>query len=215
MKRAWVLVIVLLSAFVLAQSAGGALVASLSFTECALFDVSAARRVVKSERALECVPSRYGQAIRFRGVSGMISDKSDALRLENDPPMQFSEGFSLTLRFKLESNLSSDGERRVVEFGTQTLFAKSDDRKGLTVRLERAKDGVWYVYATNGRCCDPVLTTLAPVNLSSGRSGVRVGEWHFLALTFDPVRDEAKLYLDGLEKTRVRRQGVRSQSQRR
>jgi hypothetical protein len=198
-KRFFAVVFVFLCVFAIAQQSASGLVGWYSFTDCQLQDRSPLNRAPIVDRKLECAPGRSGLGLRFRGVTKLESDRADTVRLENTPKWALSEGFSVALWFKLESHQSYDGDRKIVANGAQTLLAKSGDRTGFTLRLERSRgDGLWYLYATNGRCCEEKQPQL---EVSFARGGVKLGEWHFVVVTFDALRGEVKLFQNGVQRS--------------
>jgi Concanavalin A-like lectin/glucanases superfamily len=166
------------------------LVGYWAFDNCLADDLSESRRttfVTISNLEIACNEGVVGKAYRFRGVAA-----TDHLLVENSQPLVLSAGYSINLWFRLQSNRSSNGDHRDTDFGTQVLISKSSDRTGISLRLEReSRDGLWYAYMSNGRCCAPQTNKLPAI-----RQGIKVGDWHMITSTFDPKRN-ARLYLDG------------------
>jgi Concanavalin A-like lectin/glucanases superfamily len=166
------------------------------FQGCSTSDSSKSARVGKIPDGVKCEKGRIGDAIRFRGTKF-----TDHFEADNQPPVILTKTFSINLWFRIESHTSMDPNHNDTEYGTQVLLAKSDDRTGLSIRLERSvEDGLWYPYLSNGRCCDQapgVITRFAK------GTGSRLHEWHMLTVTQQTESDRLELYLDGTLKSVV------------
>jgi Concanavalin A-like lectin/glucanases superfamily len=166
------------------------LVGYWAFDDCLADDLSESTRitfVTISNLEIACNDGIVGKAYRFRGV-----EAKDHLLVENTQPLVLSGGYSINLWFRMLSNRSSNGDHQDTDYGTQVLISKSSDRTGISLRLEReARDGLWYAYLSNGRCCARQTNRLPAI-----RQGVKVGDWHMITSTFDPKRN-ARLFLDG------------------
>jgi Concanavalin A-like lectin/glucanases superfamily len=166
------------------------------FQQCSPFDSSQSARFGKITFGVKCEKGRIGDAIRFRGTKF-----KDHFEADNQPPVILTKTFSINLWFRIESHTSMDPNHNDTEYGTQVLLAKSDDRTGLSIRLERSvEDGLWYPYLSNGRCCDQTPTVIT--RFAKG-SGIRLHEWHMLSVIQQPEADRLELYLDGTLKSVV------------
>ena len=171
------------------------------FDDCLANDGGPYRRtthVTFSNEEVGCDKGVSGKAYRFRGVTA-----PDHIEVKNDPPMVLSKGFSLSLWFQLSSNIAQDGDGGQAVYGTQVLVSKSDDRTGLSLRMERSRrSSLWHIYASNGRCCKS--TPKAYPALEEPAMGVKVGDWHMVTLTYHPKKDELRLFLDGRLRSEVK-----------
>jgi hypothetical protein len=166
------------------------------FQQCSTYDSSKSARSGKIADGVRCEKGRIGDAIRFRGTK-----HTDHFEADNVPPVVLTKTFSINLWFRIESHTSMDPNHNDTEYGTQVLLAKSDDRTGLSIRLERSvEDGLWYPYLSNGRCCDQ---TPGVVTRVAKGSGIRLHEWHMLTVMQHPESDRLELYLDGTLKSLV------------
>ena len=144
---------------------------------------------LQADKSNTCSPGKVGQAWVFSGV-----DASNHLKAQI--VTNSKQGWSINLWFQLLSDRSMDGDRQTSEFGAQALFGKPDDRNGLNMRLERSKrDGRWFVYLSNGRCCDPKRNRI--LGAESNRDGIRPGSWHMVSLNVNPKQNLIALYQDG------------------
>lgn len=178
-----------------------ALVGWWNFDDCLASDQSPLERITHvnfSNEEVGCLPGAVGNAYRFRGVSA-----SDHIEVNNEPPLKLTEGFSINLWFNIQSNRSYDGNRQESDYGTQVLIAKSDDRTGLSLRMERWRsNGRWHIYATNGRCCG--TRPKAVPALEQEAWGAKLNQWYMITLTYNPTANEVKLYLDGRPRSTVK-----------
>jgi Concanavalin A-like lectin/glucanases superfamily len=159
-----------------------------TFEDCKLLEQNRAF-TLQADKSTNCAPGKVGQAWVFDGVQS-------SNHLKTSITTNSKQGYAINLWFQLSSDQSMDGDRQASEFGAQALFGKPDDRNGLNVRLERSKrDGSWFVYAGNGRCCDPKRNRVFGVE--SDRDGIRPGSWHMLSVNLDAKRNLMMLYLDG------------------
>jgi Concanavalin A-like lectin/glucanases superfamily len=167
------------------------------FTDCNANDSSQFARASKRPETVPCEPGPAGQAARFRGTA-----HKDHIEVDNLPAIKLTQAFTINLWFRIASNTSLDANHFETQYGTQVLLSKSDDRTGLSIRLERSTtDGLWYPYILNGRCCETApLKTLA-VLLKKG--GVPLHEWHMLTLVHEPELDSFELYLDAASKSNL------------
>jgi Concanavalin A-like lectin/glucanases superfamily len=171
------------------------LIGNWRFTNCNPNDSSRFSRVSKRPEVVPCEPGPADQAARFRGAA-----HKDHIEVDNVPPIKLTQAFSINLWFRIESNTSLDANHNDTQFGTQVLLSKSDDRTGLSIRLERsAVDGLWYPYILNGRCCEKAPLKSLAVSLRQG--GVPLHEWHMLTLVHRPELDSLELYFDGVSKS--------------
>jgi Concanavalin A-like lectin/glucanases superfamily len=167
------------------------------FTDCNPSDSSRFSRVSKRPEVVPCEIGPSDQAARFRGTAHM-----DHIEVDNVPPIKLTRAFSLNLWFRIESNTSLDANHNDTQYGTQVLLSKSDDRTGLSIRLERsAVDGLWYPYILNGRCCETAPMKSLAVSLRQG--GVPLHEWHMLTLVHRPEQDLLELSFDAELKSSV------------
>jgi hypothetical protein len=167
------------------------------FTNCSPMDSSQFSRLSKRSETVPCEPGPVDEAARFRGTAHM-----DHLEVDNVPVIKLTRAFTISLWFRLESDTSLDANHFETQYGTQVLLAKSDDRTGLSIRLERSVvDGLWYPYVLNGRCCETAPVKSLRVLLRQG--GVPLHEWHMVTLVHRPELDSFELYLDGVLKSSV------------
>lgn len=144
---------------------------------------------LQTDKPNSCSSGKVGQAWVFSGVEA-------SNHLKAQIATNSKQGWSINLWFQLSSDRSMDGDRQTSEFGAQALFGKPDDRNGLNMRLERSKrDGRWFVYVSNGRCCDPKRNRV--LGAESDRDGIRPGLWHMLSLNVNPKQNLIALYQDG------------------
>jgi Concanavalin A-like lectin/glucanases superfamily len=166
------------------------------FQQCSTSDSSKSVRSGKIPDGVKCEKGRIGEAIRFRGTKF-----KDHFEADNLPPVVLTKNFSINMWFRIESHTSMDPNHNDTEYGTQVLLAKSDDRTGLSIRLERSvEDGLWYPYLSNGRCCDQ---TPGVVTRVAKGSGIRLREWHMLTVMQNLESDRLEVYLDGTLKSVV------------
>jgi hypothetical protein len=159
-----------------------------TFDDCSLFEQNRAFSL-QADKTTNCAPGKVGQAWVFAGVA-------TSNHLKTQISTNSKQGWSINLWFQISSDQSMDGERQTSEFGAHALFGKPDDRNGLNVRLERSKrDGRWFVYASNGRCCDPKRNRV--LGAESDRDGIRPGSWHMVSLNVNPKQNLITLYQDG------------------
>jgi hypothetical protein len=162
--------------------------ANWGFENCSLLEQKQ-KFSLQADKSTACTPGKVGQAWVFAGVN-------QGNHLKTSIRTDSKQGYAINLWFQLISDQSMDGERQVSEYGAQALFGKPDDRNGLNVRLERSKrDGQWFVYAANGRCCDPKRNRV--LGAEAARDGIRPGTWHMLSLNVNPKQNLIALYLDG------------------
>jgi Concanavalin A-like lectin/glucanases superfamily len=174
------------------------LIGRWQFKNCSPVDSSKMAHVSRRREDVPCEPGPADQAARFRGTKHM-----DHLEVENAPPIQLTRAFTISLWFRIESDTSLDPNHNDTQYGTQVLLAKSDDRSGLSIRLERSRvDGLWYPYVLNGRCCEMAPVDSLRVLLRQG--GVPLREWHMVTLVHQPELDSLELYLDGALKSSVK-----------
>jgi hypothetical protein len=174
------------------------LIGRWQFKNCSPVDSSKTAHVSRRREDVPCEPGPADQAARFRGTKHM-----DHLEVENVPPIQLTRAFTISLWFRIESDTSLDPNHNDTQYGTQVLLAKSDDRSGLSIRLERSRvDGLWYPYVLNGRCCETTPVDNLRVLLRQG--GVPLREWHMITLVHKPEQDSLELYLDGVLKSSVK-----------
>jgi Concanavalin A-like lectin/glucanases superfamily len=165
------------------------------FTDCNPNDSSRFSRASKRPEVVPCEIGPSDQAARFRGTAHM-----DHIEVDNVPPIKLTQAFSISLWFRIESNTSLDANHNDTQYGTQVLLSKSDDRTGLSIRLERSTiDGLWYPYILNGRCCETAPLKSLAVMLRQG--GVPLHEWHMLTLVHRPELDSLELFFDGVSKS--------------
>jgi Concanavalin A-like lectin/glucanases superfamily len=165
------------------------------FMNCNPDDSSRFSRASKRPEVVPCETGPSNQAARFRGTA-----HKDHIEVDNVPPIQLTRAFSINLWFRIESNTSLDANHNDTQYGTQVLLSKSDDRTGLSIRLERSTiDGLWYPYILNGRCCETAPLKSLAVMLRQG--GVPLHEWHMLTLVHRPELDSLELYFDGVSKS--------------
>jgi Concanavalin A-like lectin/glucanases superfamily len=174
------------------------LIGRWQFINCSPVDSSKVAHVSKRREDVPCEPGPSDQAARFRGTK-----HTDHLEIENLPPIRLTQAFTINLWFRIESDTSLDPNHVDTPYGTQVLLAKSDDRSGLSIRLERSMvDGLWYPYVLNGRCCE--TTPLDSLRLLLRQGGVPLHEWHMITLVHQPDLDLLELYLDGALKSSVK-----------
>jgi Concanavalin A-like lectin/glucanases superfamily len=174
------------------------LIGRWQFKNCSPVDSSKIAHVSRRREDVPCEPGPADQAARFRGTKHM-----DHLEVDNVPPIQLTRAFTINLWFRIESDTSLDPNHFDTQYGTQVLLAKSDDRSGLSIRLERSRvDGLWYPYVLNGRCCETTPVDSLRVLLRQG--GVPLREWHMITLVHKPEQDLLELYLDGALKSSVK-----------
>jgi len=136
----------------------------------------------------EVVDGPEGQALKFGGYYD-----PDHIIVPNSDTLSFIDNFTFSTWFNLQSHISMDGWGNVSEYGFQALIAKSGDRTGLRLAVNRStEDGLWYPHAFNGRCCDYGQVYL----LSQGGGGADLNEWHMVSFTHGDGM--VKLYLDGV-----------------
>lgn len=166
-----------------------------TFDDCTLLEQQNRAFTLQADRPSNCATGKVGQAWVFAGVN-------DSNHLKTRITTNSKQGWSINLWFQLISDQSMDGDRQVSEFGAQALFGKPDDRNGLNIRLERSKrDGQWFVYAANGRCCDPKRNRV--LGAESARDGIRPGTWHMISLNVNPKQNLIALYLDGEQRAQM------------
>lgn len=174
------------------------LIGRWQFKNCSPVDSSKIAHVSRRREDVPCEPGPADQAARFRGTKHM-----DHLEVENLPPIRLTQAFTINLWFRIESDTSLDSNHVDTQYGTQVLLAKSDDRSGLSIRLERSMvDGLWYPYVLNGRCCE--TTPLGTLRVLIRQGGVPLHEWHMITLVHQPERDSLELYIDGALKSSVK-----------
>jgi Concanavalin A-like lectin/glucanases superfamily len=174
------------------------LIARWQFKNCSPVDSSKTAHVSRRRDDVPCEPGPADQAARFRGTK-----HTDHLEVDNVPQIKLTRAFTINLWFRIESDTSLDPNHNDTQYGTQVLLAKSDDRTGLSIRLERSRvDGLWYPYVLNGRCCETAPVKSLRVLLRQG--GVPLREWHMITLVHQPELDLLELYLDGALKSSVK-----------
>jgi Concanavalin A-like lectin/glucanases superfamily len=165
-----------------------------TFDDCTLLEQKRAF-TLQADKTTNCAPGKVGQAWVLAGVN-------EGNYLKTQINTNSKQGFAINLWFQLSSDQSMDGDRQTSDFGAQALFGKPDDRNGLNVRLERSKrDGQWFVYAGNGRCCDPKRNRV--LGAESARDGIRPGSWHMISLNVNPKQNLIALYLDGEQRAQM------------
>ena len=128
------------------------LIGRWQFKNCSPVDSSKFAHVSRRREDVLCEPA--DQAAQSRGTK-----HTDHLEIENLPPIRLTQAFTISLWFRIESDTSLDPNHNETQYGTQVLLAKSDDRSGLSIRLERSRvDGLWYPYVLNGCCCETTGT---------------------------------------------------------
>jgi Concanavalin A-like lectin/glucanases superfamily len=165
-----------------------------TFEGCKLLEQNRAF-TLQADKPTNCASGKIGQAWTFAGVQ-------NSNHLKTAIATNSQQGFAINLWFRISSDQSMDGERQTSEYGAQALFGKPDDRNGLNVRLERSKrDGQWYIYAGNGRCCDAKRNRV--LGAESPRDGIRPGTWHMISLNANPKQNLVALYLDGEQRAQM------------
>ncbi len=166
-----------------------------TFDDCKLLEQQNRAFTLQADKSTNCAPGKVGQAWVFAGVE-------NSNHLETPIRTDSKQGFAINLWFQLISDQSMDGDRQTSEYGAQALFGKPDDRNGLNVRLERSnRNGQWYIYAGNGRCCDAKRNRV--LGAESPRDGIRPGSWHMISLNVNPKQNLVALYLDGEQRAQI------------
>jgi Concanavalin A-like lectin/glucanases superfamily len=166
------------------------------FQHCSTYDSSQSARSGRFANGVVCEKGRIGDAMRLRGTKF-----NDYFEAENLPAITLTKTFAINVWFRIESHTSLDPNHNETEYGTQVLLAKSDDRTGLSIRLERSfEDGHWYPYLSNGHCCEQPPEVISRV---SKGAGIRLHEWHMITVVYQPGLDTLELYLDGTKKSVV------------
>ncbi len=162
------------------------LVAYYSFDDGTAADRSGNQNDGTPHGSLQITQGIVGQALRFGGYYN-----PSYIVVPNSATLSFSDNFTFSLWFNIQSNTSMDAWGQASEYGNQALLGKSGDRSGLVLQASRSTtDGLWYPSAFNGRCCG-----------SSGKGllsdyGIVLNEWHMIALTHG--NGSVRLFVDGV-----------------
>ena len=135
-----------------------------------------------------------GKAGSFGGVSN-----KGYIEIQNNSSLQFDESFSISFWFNTQSNIGMNGNGGTTTYGTQTIMAKSGDRRGFTIRAGVNNNELQYPYIYNGRCCTNSGYTLGfEYNKDIKKyvnDGLALKKWHHLI--FEYKNNKMYLYVNG------------------
>jgi hypothetical protein len=121
---------------------------------------------------------KIGNALRFNGTSGYV-------RIPNSSTLNPTTAITITMWLKLESDPECDPNnnwRSILYKGTPCCATT-----GYDILLEETRSITWDIGTTDN------------IRYNSDANRLTVGEWTFLAVTYDSSTAQAKIYFNGTE----------------
>ena len=99
--------------------------------------------------------TEYGGVKYIDGVIGKAGSFDNSyILVKNSNSLKFNKEFTISFYFNTQSDIGMNGWGSEIQFGSQTIIAKSGDRKGFTIKTSvREDNNLQYPYIFNGKCC--------------------------------------------------------------
>jgi len=146
--------------------------------------------------------TEYGGVSYVDGVIGKAGSFDDSyILVNNSDSLKFINSFSVSFWFNTQSNIGMDGYGSEIAYGSQTIIAKSGDRKGFTIKTSvKEASNLQYPYMFNGKCCSDYGYSLKLNYDEESKkyisNGLSMNEWHIMSYIYK--NNIMKVYVDGI-----------------